>query len=90
MSRRWVAVSSRVSGTTASITTAPSASTGTLIQKISLQSTSTRRPPTSGPIASATAEIAAQIPRARACLSFGKTSHTIDSDSGSIAAAPMP
>ena len=61
-----------------------------MIQKISRQSTSTSRPPTSGPIASASAEIAAQIPSARACFSPGKASLTIASESGSIAAAPMP
>ena len=67
-----------------------SAATGRLIQKITRQSTSTRAPPASGPIASARAEIPAQMPSARACSSFGKALQTIASESGSIGAAPIP
>ena len=39
---------------------------------------------------SATAEIPAQIPSARACCSAGKAWQTIASESGSIGAAPSP
>ena len=68
----------------------PSAATGRFIQKITRQSISTSRPPTSGPIASATAETAAQIPSARGCFSAGKALQTRASESASIGAAPTP
>ena len=68
----------------------PSAEIGRLIQKISRQSTSIRRPPTRGPIASARAETAAQIPSAFACCSAGKAWLTIARESESIAAPPTP
>ena len=48
------------------------------------------RPPTSGPTASARAETAAQIPSALACWPGGNASLTIASESGSMAAAPIP
>jgi hypothetical protein len=83
-------VSSRDSRAAHQVIAMPSAQIGRLIQKISRQSTSISRPPTSGPIASARAETAAQIPRACPCCSTGKAWLTIASDSESIAAPPAP
>ncbi len=68
----------------------PSAATGKFIQKITRQSSSINRPPASGPIASAIAETAAQIPSARGCSSEGKTLQTSAKESESIGAAPAP
>jgi len=68
----------------------PTAATGRLIQKIARQSISTRAPPASGPIPNASAEIPAQMPRARACCPAGNALQTIASESGSIGAAPIP
>ena len=66
----------------------PAAQIGRLIQKISRQSMSISTPPTSGPIASASAETAAQMPSAWPCCSTGKAWLTIASESESIAAPP--
>ena len=69
----------------------PSAAIGTLTQKITRQSISISAPPASGPIASATAETAAQIPSALACSALpGKTLQMIASERVSIGAAPTP
>ncbi len=78
------------SGAAHAVTRKAKAPIGRLIQKIARQSTSTRMPPTSGPIASATAEMPAQMPSARGCSSAGNALQTIASESGSIGAAPMP
>ena len=78
------------SGAARAVIAIPSAATGRFIQKITRQSISIRRPPASGPIASATAETAAQIPSARGCSAGGKTLQTSASESDSIGAAPAP
>ena len=84
-------VSSRDSRTANSaITTAPTA-TGTLRKKIDCQLTlSTRKPPTTGPIASAIAETPAQVPIALPRSSGGKALVMIDSVAGIISAEPVP
>ena len=78
------------SGAARAVIAAPTAATGRFIQKITRQSISIRMPPASGPIASATAETAAQIPSARGCSSAGKALQTSASESDSIGAAPAP
>ena len=79
------------SGAAQAMIAAPPSAIGTLTQKIARQSISTRTPPASGPIASAIAETAAQIPSARACsVLSGKTLQTIASERVRIGAAPMP
>ncbi len=78
------------SGAAALVIARPSATIGRLIQKIARQSSAISAPPTSGPNASAIAEIPAQMPTARACLSDGKTLHTIASERVSMGAAPAP
>ena len=60
------------SGAVRAVIAIPIAAIGRLIQKISRQSRSTRAPPASGPTPSATAEMPAQMPSARACRSAGK------------------
>jgi len=89
-SMRVPAAGSVDSGAAARVIAAPAARTGRFIQKITRQSSSISRPPASGPIASAIAETAAQIPSARGCSSEGKTLQTSASDSESIGAAPAP
>ena len=69
------------SGAARAVMKTPSAATGRLSQKITRQSISIRMPPTSGPIASATAETAAQIPSARGRSAAGKTLTTSASES---------
>ena len=62
-----------------------------MTKKIQRQlASSIRTPPTTGPIASAIAETAAQIPSARARLSAGKASAVSASESESSAAPPIP
>ena len=68
----------------------PIAATGRFIQKITRQSISISTPPASGPIPSATAETAAQIPSARGCSADGKALQTSASESDNIGAAPAP
>ncbi len=68
----------------------PTAATGRFIQKIKRQSISIRTPPASGPMPSATAETAAQMPSARGCSAEGKALQTRASESESIGAAPAP
>ena len=61
------------------------------MKKIQLQLTfSVRRPPTIGPIASASAETPAQMPIAVPRWRGGKVAVMIDSVAGFISAAPMP
>ena len=69
------------SGAAKAVIAIPSAATGRFIQKITRQSSSISTPPASGPIASATAETAAQMPSARGCSSAGKTLQTSASES---------
>ena len=72
----------------AAIATTP---TGTLMKKIQCQlRCSVSRPPTSGPIASASAETPAQIPIAAPRCLGGKVAEMIDSVAGFISAAPAP
>ena len=78
------------SGAAIAVIATPIAATGRFIQKITRQSISIKTPPARGPIPSATAETAAQIPSARGCSSDGKALQTSASDSESIGAAPAP
>ena len=69
----------------------PAIPTGMLMKKIQLQLTSSVRiPPTSGPIASASAETPAQIPIAMPRWRGGNVAVMIDSVAGFMSAAPMP
>ncbi len=69
----------------------PSAATGRLRKKIARQLTcSVRSPPTTGPIASASAETPAHVPIARPRSAGGKAFVTIESVAGIMNAAPMP
>src|SRR5262249_5496069 len=71
--------------------TIASAPTGTLMKKIQFQLMgSVIRPPTSGPIASASAETPAQMPIAVPRWRGGNVTVMIDSVDGFIIAAPMP
>jgi hypothetical protein len=89
-SSRLPAPGSVDSGAAASVIAMPRTETGRFIQKITRQSSSISTPPASGPIASATADTAAQMPSARGCSSLGKTLQTSASESESIGAAPTP
>ena len=72
----------------ATIATAP---IGTFTKKIELQpACSVRRPPTSGPIASAVAETPTQIPIAVPRCRGGNAAVMIDSVAGFMSAAPTP
>ena len=72
-------------------TTMPTTPTGTLMKKIQFQFRfSTIRPPTSGPIASASAETPAQIPIAWPRCFGGKVATMMESEAGFISAAPTP
>ena len=69
----------------------PRMPTGMLTKKIHSQPTcSVSRPPTSGPIASASAEVPAQMPIAVPRSRGGKVAAMIDSVAGFISAAPAP
>ena len=69
----------------------PRTPTGTFTKKIQLQSRcSVIRPPTSGPIASASAETPAQMPIAVPRSRGGKVAAMIESVAGFISAAPAP
>ena len=69
----------------------PRTPTGTLTKKIQFQlMLSTIRPPTSGPIASASAETPAQMPIAWPRCRGGNVAVMIESVAGFISAAPMP
>ena len=88
-SRTWV--SSRDSSMKRKLATIARIPTGTLMKKIQLQSTcSVMRPPTSGPIASASAETPAQMPIAVPRCCGGKVAAMIESVAGFISAAPTP
>ncbi len=64
---------------------------GTLMKKIQFQLTcSVRRPPTSGPIASAMAETPAQMPIARPRSRGAKVAVMMESVAGFISAPPRP
>src|SRR6185312_6200516 len=78
------------SGAAIAVIATPIAATGRFIQKISRQSISISTPPASGPIPSATAETAAQIPSARGCFAGGKALQTSARESDNIGAALAP
>src|ERR671926_1669524 len=87
----WVELSSRDSRAAASVTNTASAATGTLRKKIDCQETlSTRKPPTTGPMASASALTPAQVPMARPRSCGGKALAMIDSVAGIMNAGPTP
>ena len=86
-----VAVSSRDSCTANSVTTIASAATGTLSKKIDCQLTSwTRKPPSTGPIASAIAETPAHVPIARPRSCAGNALVMIDRVPGIMKPEPTP
>ena len=88
---RLSCVSSFDSVTSRSVAPMASMPTGTLMKKIQCQlRCSVSRPPTSGPIASASAETPAQIPIAAPRCFGGKVAEMIDSVAGFISAAPAP
>ena len=88
-SRSWVG--SRDSSIRRKLATIPTIPTGTLTKKIQCQlAWSVRRPPTSGPMASARAETPAQMPIAVPRSRGGKVAAMIDSVAGFIRAAPAP
>jgi len=69
----------------------PSTPIGTLTKKIQFQlACSVRRPPISGPSASASADVPAQIPMAVPRCRGGKVTAMIESVAGFISAAPTP
>ena len=85
---REVSLHSSMSRNAATIAIAP---TGTLMKKIQFQlMCSQMRPPTSGPIASASAETPAQTPIAIPRWRGGKVTVMIESVEGFIIAAPTP
>ncbi len=84
-------VSSRESRTANSATTIAPAAMGRLRKKIDCQLTvSTRKPPTTGPIASAIAETPAHVPIALPRSCGGKALVMIESVIGIISAEPQP
>jgi hypothetical protein len=84
-------VSSRDSRVAKRVTTIAPAATGRLMKKIDCQETcSTSTPPSTGPIASASAETPAHMPIARPRSCGGKTFVMIDSVAGIMSAAPTP
>ncbi len=90
-STRWATVSSRDSRTANSVTSTAPTATGRLRKKIDCQLTlSTRKPPTTGPIASAIADTPAQVPIALPRSAGGKALVMIDSVAGIIIAEPTP
>ena len=91
MSTKRGADSSRDSWAAHSVTPTAIAATGTLIRKIDCQETfSTRKPPTTGPIARAIALAPAQVPIALPRSSGGNVFVMIESVAGIISAAPTP
>ena len=91
MSTWWLEVSSRDSRVAASVTQTATAATGTLRKKIDCQETfSTRKPPTTGPMASAIALTPAQVPIARPRSCGGKAFEMIERVAGIMNAAPTP
>ena len=74
-----------------SVTATAPAATGRLMKKIDCHETcSTSTPPSTGPIASASAETPAHVPIARPRSCGGKTFVMIDSVAGIMSAAPTP
>ena len=91
MSTWWSVVSSRDSRVANSVTTTAPTATGRLRKKIALQDTySASAPPTTGPMASASAETPAQVPIALPRSSGGKALVMIDRVAGIMKAAPAP
>jgi len=90
-SSRCSAEVSRDSVITSLATTMPRMPTGTLMKKIQLQLICwVITPPTSGPIASAIADVPAQIPIAIPRWRGGKVAVMIESVAGFISAEPTP
>ena len=84
-------VSSRDSSMKRKLATIATIPTGTLTKKIQFQLTcSVMRPPTSGPMASASAETPAQMPIAVPRSFGGNVAAMIESVAGFISAAPAP
>ena len=84
-------VSSRDSCVAKSVTATAPAATGRLMKKIDCHETcSTRKPPTTGPIASASAETPAHVPIALPRSCGGKAFVMIDRVAGIMNAAPTP
>ena len=91
MSTWCVEVSSRDSRVAATVTKTATIATGTLRKKIDCHETfSTRKPPTTGPIASAIALTPAHVPIALPRSCGGKALEMIDSVAGIMNAAPTP
>src|SRR3954452_465369 len=91
MSTWWDEVSSRDSRVAATVTKTATIATGTLRKKIDCQETfSTRKPPTTGPMASAIALTPAHVPIALPRSWGGKALEMIDNVAGIMNAAPMP
>ena len=88
---RRPAVSSRDSGAATAMIASANAAKGTASQKMRRQLTnSTAVPPTSGPMARAIADTAAQMPTARGRSSGGNARLAIARESASNAAPPAP
>ena len=84
-------VSSRELAAAKRVTTTHTIATGTLTKKIDCHDTcSTRKPPSSGPIASARPETPAHVPIALPRSSGGNALEMIDRVPGIISAAPPP
>ena len=84
-------VSSRDSLAANSVTRVATTAIGGLMKKIARQLTcSVRKPPTTGPMASASALTPAQVPIAMPRCSGGNACVMIDSVAGIMNAAPMP
>ncbi|GBD45779.1 hypothetical protein HRbin41_00595 [bacterium HR41] len=87
----WRVLSSRDSGAANRVTATAPTATGRLRKKIARHETySVSAPPTTGPIASASADTPAHVPIARPRSWGGKTLEMIDSVPGIIRAAPTP
>jgi len=85
------AVSSRDSVAAASVSTSARTATGRFSRKIDCHETcSTRKPPTTGPTASASALTPAHVPMALPRSAGGKAWETIDSVAGIMNAPPTP
>jgi hypothetical protein len=90
-SARWSSDMSRDSSMNTSAAATAAIPIGTLMKKIQLQwMCSVIAPPTSGPIASASAETPTQMPIARPRSRGGKVTAMIESVAGFISAAPSP
>ena len=90
-SRRLDLVGSRDSRTTSRVRVSPTAPTGTLMKKMLCQLTcSTSKPPSTGPTATASPDMAAQIPIAAPRSRPWKVAVMMESEPGRSMAAPRP